>query len=232
MKILWVVGIVFFLAGVGMLTGSFFAWRSFADFSAHAKSVDGVVVDLAYLQSSKGRGTYAPVAEFTAADGSKVHVTGSVSSSSPAYSRGDHLRILYDPANPEHARIDSFSETWFGPVLLAGMGTVFALVGGGIVFGLVRQRKVRGWLAKNGMRVQAKFEAVIFDTGLKVNNRSPWRLTCQWQHPVTAKVYMFRSDPIWFDPTPFVKRDQLDVLVNADNPKQYMVDTSFLPAAG
>ena len=63
MKILWVVGIVFFLAGVGMLTGSFFAWRSFADFSAHAKSVDGVVVDLAYLQSSKGRGTYAPVAE-------------------------------------------------------------------------------------------------------------------------------------------------------------------------
>jgi hypothetical protein len=45
-------------------------------------------------------------------------------------------------------------------------------------------------------------------------------------------VYLFKSANIWFDPTAFVKRDTLDVLVDMDNPKRYQVDISFLPQAG
>jgi hypothetical protein len=32
------------------------------------------------------------------------------------------------------------------------------------------------------------------------------------------------------DPRPFVKRELLDLLINLDNPKQYYVDLTFLPA--
>jgi len=142
------------------------------------------------------------------------------------------VRVLYDPANPEHGKIDSFMEQSFGVLMLGGMGAIFGLVGGGIVGYQVRQRKVRAWLAQNGMRVRAKFEGVDYDTSLTVNGRHPWRLTCQWQHPATQKVYLFRSDPIWFDPSAFVKREELDVTVNADDPRQYVVDTSFLPKSG
>lgn len=228
MKLLWLIGGVFFLVGLGMLAGCFFSWRSTAEFTAHAVHAEGTVADQAYRSSSKG-GTYSPVVEFTDQQGQKIHFTGSIGSSSPAYARGDKVSVLYDPANPEHAHIDSFMENWFGPLLLGGLGSVFSLAGGGMLVFQVRQRKMRGWLARNGMRVQAKFESVDYDTNLSVNGRHPWRLVCQWQHPVTQKVYLFRSDPIWFDPTSFVKREQLDVLVNADDPKQYVVDTSFLP---
>jgi len=232
MKIFWILGTVFLAVGLGMFAGGFLAWRSHAAFAAHALRADGIVVDQARSSGSKGGTMYSPVVEFSTADGRTVRVTGSVSSSSPSYARGDHVPVLYDPANAEQARLDSFMEAWFVTLIMGGLGSVFGLIGGGFLFVQVRQRKVRAWLAQNGMRVQARFDGVDYDTSLKVNGRSPWRLNCQWQHPVTQKVYMFRSDPIWFDPTPFVKRETLDALVNADNPKQYQVDTSFLPQAG
>ena len=34
---------------------------------------------------------------------------------------------------------------------------------------------------------------------------------------------------VWFDPTEFCNRESVDAVVNADDPRQYMVDTSFLP---
>ncbi|HZP67461.1 MAG TPA: DUF3592 domain-containing protein [Rudaea sp.] len=231
MKFLWVFGAIFLVVGVGLLSGGVAWWRASAAFAATAAGADGVVADLVYRSSSKG-GTYVPLVEFTTPDGARVHMTGSTGSNPAAYARGDHVHVLYDPANPERARIDSFMEQSLGPAILGGLGLVFALIGGGVVGAQIRRRKVRSWLAQNGMRVQARFEGVALDTSYAVNGRNPWRINCQWQHPVTQKVYIFRSDPIWFDPAPYVKRDALDVTVNADDPRQYLVDTSFLPQNG
>jgi len=223
--------ILFLVVGLGLLAGAGFLWRNHAGFAAHAVRADGVVIDLNYHSGSKG-GSYYPEVEFKAADGSVVHITGSTGSNPAAYDRGEHVAVIYQPNNPQGARIDSFSENWLGVVILGGMGLVFALIGGGFIYSGMHTRKVNRWLATNGMRVQAKFENVIYDTSLKVNGRSPWRLICQWQHPVTQKVYLFKSANIWFDPTAFVKRDTLDVLVDMDNPKRHQVDISFLPKAG
>jgi hypothetical protein len=232
MKILWIAGGIFLAVGLAMLAGGIALWRSNAAFAAHASSAEGTVIDLVYSSSSKGSGTYAPVYEFAAPDGHRVRITSSGGSNPPSYARGDHVRVLFDPANPEHAHIDSFMEQMFGVLILSGMGVLFALAGGFLLRMQLRQRKVRAWLAQNGMKVRAKFEGVDYDTSLSVNGRHPWRLTCQWQHPATQKVYLFRSDPIWFDPSQFVQRDMLDVTVNADDPRQYLVDTSFLPQSG
>ena len=233
MKVLWIVGGVFFVIGIGLLFGGVSWWRSNAAFAAHAASIDGTVSDLVWRRSSKGNGgTYVPVIDFTTPQGNRIHVTGSTGSNPAAYSRGDKVHLLYDPANPEHAQIDTFMERSFGPTLLSGLGAVFALVGGGVLAARVRQRKVRAWLAQNGMRVQARFEGVDYDTSLTINGKHPWRLMAQWQHPATQKVYSFRSDPIWFDPSPYVNREKLDVMVNADDPSQYQIDTSFLPKSG
>lgn len=231
MKFLGQLGGTSLLIGLGLLFGALFFWHSSAIFIAHAATAEGVVVDLAYSSSSKGGG-YAPVVKFTTVNGHALQMTGSVFSRPSRYSRGDRVRVFYDRARPEQAQIDAFMDTWFLPLVMGGIGLVFTLSGCGAIFVHQRQRKVREWLAQNGMRVQAKLEGINVDTSLSVNGRNPWRLSCQWQHPVTQKVYLFRSDPLWFDPAPFVKRDQLDVLVNMDNPGQYQVDTSFLPTAG
>jgi hypothetical protein len=226
----WISGI-FLIIGLGLLVGAGFMWRSQADFAAHAARTDGTVIDTIYRSSSKG-GSYYPQVEFKAPDGSAVHFTGRTGSNPASYSRGDRVTVMYRTDNPQDARIDSFFENWFGVLILGGLGAVFSLIGGGLIYGGLHTRQVNKWLAVNGMRVQAKFENVIHDTSLKINGRSPWRLICQWQHPVTQKVYVFKSANIWFDPASFVKRDTLDVLVDMDNPKRYQVDISFLPEAG
>lgn len=222
--------ILFLIIGLGLLAGAGFVWRNHASFAAHTLRADGTITDLIYHSSSKG-GSYYPEVEFKASNGSVVHVTGSTGSKPPAYSRGEHVTVMYQSDNPESARIDSFSENWLGVLILGGIGLVFALIGGGMIGATLRTGNSNRWLATNGMRVQAKFEGV--ESGnVQVNGRDSYRLKCQWQHPVTQKVYIFHSARVWFDPAPFVKRDTLDVLVDMDNPKRYQVDTSFLPEAG
>lgn len=230
MKRLWLFSVIFLVIGLGMLAGGVAIWYSHAQFAAHASRADGVVTDLSYHSSSKG-GTYYPLVQFTAADGRVVHITGSTGSNPSSYSRGDHVTVLYDPHSPEHAELDTFTDKWLAPLILGGMGLVFSLIGGGMLFAPLLKRRSHHWLAQNGMRVQARYEGV--ESGnMQVNGRDSYRLSCQWQHPVTQLVYTFLSDRLWYDPTPYVKRDTLDVLVNMDNPKQYQVDISFLPKAG
>lgn len=224
------ISILFLAIGLALLAGAGYVWRNHAQLAAHGQRAEGIVTDLVYHSSSRGSGTYAPTVEFTA-DGRVIRIDGS-GSNPPAFTRGEHVKVLYPAGNPEAGRIDSFSENWLLILILGGIGLVFALIGGGVVYSALRTREVNKWLALNGMRVQARFEEVQHDTSLKVNGRSPWRLVCQWQHPVTRKVYVFNSAHLWFDPTAFVKRDTLDVLVDMDNPRRYQVDTSFLPEAG
>jgi len=219
--------VLFFVIGLGLLAGAFAIWRSNANFAAHASRADGTVTDLSYHRSSKG-GSYYPIVQFTTPDGRVVHISGSSGSNPASYSRGDHVTVLYNPASPEQARIDSFGEQMFAPLLLAGMGLVFALLGGGMLFAPLFKRRTNKWLEQNGMRVQARFEGVE-PGNMQVAGRDSYRLRCQWQHPVTQLVYTFLSDRVWYDPTPYIKRDTLDVVVNADNPKKYRVDISFLP---
>ncbi len=230
MKRIRFISVLFFIIGLGLLAAAFAFWRSFANFQARATRTEGTVTELSYHHSSKG-GSYYPEVEFKTPDGRIVHFSGSTGSNPSSYSRGEHVQVLYDPASPEQAKIDSFSEKWLGPLLLGGLGLGFALIGGGMLFAPLFRRRSYEWLKLNGMRVQAKYEGVT-SGNMKVNGRSSYRLKCQWQHPVTQLVYVFLSDNIWFDPAPYVKRDTLEVLVNADNPKQYHVDISFLPKAG
>jgi Protein of unknown function (DUF3592) len=226
MKLFWIVGSVCLVAGLAMFGGGGALWRSHAAFAARALRADGVVTDFTHGRSSKRSGTiYTPIVTFTTSQGRELQVAGSGS----GYRRGDQVRVLYDPDNPEQAQIDSLMETWFWPLLLGFMGIMFGGVGGGMLVNQLRQSLSRTSLTRHGTRVQATFHGVDHDTSLTVNGRSPWRLNCQWRDPVTGKVYVFHSDEIWFDPTRYVQRDELDVMINSDDPNEYEVDTSFLP---
>jgi hypothetical protein len=73
--------------------------------------------------------SYAPV--FSFCSGGKTYTVTSKISSSPAdFVVGDSVKVRYDPANPENARIHTFYRT-------CGIGIIFGVVGAGfITFGL------------------------------------------------------------------------------------------------
>ena len=57
-----------------------------------------------------------PVAQFQADDGS-LRV-------------GDSVKLVYDPANPQHARLDKWGNRWAGPLALWGAGLVILVMAG------------------------------------------------------------------------------------------------------
>ena len=71
-------------------------------------------------ESDSGEGgccVYSPVIEFVAGGQTFTFESGNASDP-PAYDVGEEVRVLYDPANPETAQIDSFFERWVFPIII------------------------------------------------------------------------------------------------------------------
>lgn len=228
MKTITIIKYVFLLVGLGMLAGSVALLQHTRAFIARAARADGVVTELV-ARHSNDSDTWAPVVRFTPGGGEPVEFTSSSSSNPPSYHRGENVVVLYDPAQPQRARIDGFFSLWGAPLILGVLGTVFSGIGSGIMlFGRVSRRRDEE-LMLNGRPIQAEFQAVEQNTSLTVNGRHPWRVTAQWQDPATTMVHVFHSHNLWYDPTGYIDRKQIMVFVDTANPKKYHVDLSFLP---
>jgi len=228
MKSLKWIRVIFSIIGLGMLVGSFFLYQNTAGFLTSAVEAEGVVIDLVRKRSSDST-TYAPTVRFTTANGTMIEFTSSTSSNPPSYSRGEQVAILYLPAQPDEAKIDSFSSLWGGTIILAGIGGVFFLIGAGmIVYGIRKQNK-KEYLLQRGTRINTNFQAVSRNTSYKVNGRHPYVITSQWMNPKTNELHIFESDNIWFDPKDHIKTDTMTVYIDPNDPGEYHMDISFLP---
>jgi hypothetical protein len=219
---------IFLVVGVLLLGVAGVVAVRTVQFLGGANSATGEVVELVPHRSSKGGTTWSPVVSYTV-NGEVHRLEGSYSSNVLMYEVGERVTVRYEPGNPGEARIDGWLGTWLLPTILGGIGVVFGAVGGGFLLVRLRRRRRRDWLLANGARIQARLIGVEQNTSFSVNGRSPWRLRCQWQDPSTGRVHVFVSDDVWYDPGPFVKKDELDVLIDASNPARHHVDISFLP---
>jgi hypothetical protein len=63
-------------------------------------------------------------------------VTSDVWSSPADFGVGESVRVRYDPANPQDARIHAFWETW-GTVVIPGVVGAIFVIGGSKLLGLL-----------------------------------------------------------------------------------------------
>ncbi len=227
---------VFLGVGIIMLIISGFVFVNEVKFLAHVSKNQGKVIDLVAVGSNSTSGhrgggiTYAPKIQYQTKSGNTVFFVSSTSSSTPHYFVGEKVNILYDPANPAKAQIDSFFDKWFGPIIALFFGLVFFSVGFGLII-VPKILKTRGnKLKATGDPIDTAFVKVELNEGIEVQGRSPYRVISQWLDPVLNQMYMFHSANIWFDPSDYVKKDQkITVYVDPDNYKKYYMDIGFLP---
>jgi len=132
-----IVTAIFFLVGLLVLGKSTSVVIDRRHEIATAARGDGVVIDLIASRDSESE-TYHPRVRFTTANGEAVEFTGSMGSDPPGFDIGEQVSVLYDPANPNDARIDAFFQLWFAPLMLGILGTFFITAGGGLTIGLLR----------------------------------------------------------------------------------------------
>ena len=118
---------VLVLFGAGLLVLGLWLHRNTAAFLERAVPGDGVVVDLVASHSNGGV-TWAPVVEFRH-EGRAHRFRDSVSSNPASYRRGDGVRILYDPARPDDARIDRGRWNQAIPLSISVCGALLCALG-------------------------------------------------------------------------------------------------------
>ncbi|HEX7129392.1 MAG TPA: DUF3592 domain-containing protein [Rhodanobacteraceae bacterium] len=236
MKTVTIVKFVFLVVGVAMLAAAVYMYGNTRSFLAGAVRANGTVVALQRTESLEHDDhhtyqtvSYFPIVQFTDASGKRIEFTSDSGSNPPAWSRGDHVEVLYRADAPGKPRINSFMSLWFGTLIAGGLGVVFTTIAVAMIVVPMRRRRLESFLKTNGVPVEATFESVELNTSMKVNGQSPWRVLAQWLDPATSQVHVFKSDNLWFDPTAYIKDHKINVFVDRANPKRYYVDLSFLP---
>lgn len=88
----------------------------------------GNVVRLQESNSSEGGCcVYSPVIEFRA-NGQTYSFESGNASDPPTYDVGEEVSVLYDPANPGTAQINSFFERWVFPIIIVPAMILAALI--------------------------------------------------------------------------------------------------------
>lgn len=216
----------FTLLGSAMLIGTLFMYKGNQEFIAKSIETDGIVIDLLEFKS-KNRRTYKPLVQFTDNKGKLIEFT--TAQTSRSHYIGEKVKVLYNPALSHEAKINSYFSLWGSAIFVGGFGALFLIVCCGIMIKNVMKKNKKKYLEQYGAKIETDFQNVNINTSLKVYGVSPFVVVSQWQNPETSKIHVFTSDNIWFDPTDFIKSDRIQVFIDRQNPKKYVVDLSFLP---
>ena len=228
MKALSIIKYLFTFLGLAMLVGSFYINEDTRSFIAQATKTEGTVVQLILSYSDNSR-TYHPLVRFTDTNGKAIEFVSSTGSNPPGYSEGEKVEVLYLPAEPYKARLNSFFSLWGGSIIVGGLGGIFLLIGGGIFLAPKLKSRKNEYLREQGSPIETEFQSVAFNTAVSVNGRNPFQVITQWKNPSTSQIQIFKSDNLWYDPTEHIQNKRIRVFVDRNNPKKYYVDLSFLP---
>jgi hypothetical protein len=116
-----------------LFLGGFCLWGVYAGYVSwkleqNGEATTGIVTQLEEGSDSDGNCcVYSPVIEFEA-NGQTYSFESDNASYPPAYEVGEEVSVLYDPADPNTAQINKWTERWLVPVILVPAMLLTALV--------------------------------------------------------------------------------------------------------
>ena len=125
-------GALFELVGIVFLAVTI--WHSsgtLEQFERNSISVDAVVVG--FKGSFDGQ---APVFQYRYGEETYQHESN-IYSNPPAYEKDETVELLIDPNNPSDPLVNSFSEIWLLPLIFGFLGSVFFLIGSGVLISVI-----------------------------------------------------------------------------------------------
>ena len=220
---------LFFCVGCILLILAGYMLYSSMQFQKTALRAEGVVTEVRYERSSDSKGSYHPVVAFNTNQNKRIVFESSTGSSSYRGTEGNSIEVLYAADAPENAEINDALSQWIAPIILGGMGIVFAGIGF-VPFLIMRVRSRQGArLLHEGVPIEAKIIGVELNQAIQFNGRSPYRIKSQWLDKNTNQVFVFYSDNIKFDPSSYIQSETITVYIDKNNPKKYHMDISLLP---
>lgn len=222
-------GVIFSIIGLGLLAiGGYLLFDSRA-FLSDAAATSGTVISL--VESDEGG--YAPIVSFVTGDGESFVLRSNVYSEGWKERQGDIVTVLYDPADPKKAKIDSLFQLWGATLIISGVGVVFSGVGLGIFGYRVFARRRRQWLLSHGRLIITDFKGIELNERVSLrrvsNVQHPFKIISEWYDSSLGQLCRFESENLWFNPEDHISSDSIQVYIDPNNPRKYYMDVSFLP---
>jgi hypothetical protein len=229
----YVVGAIFILVGAGFIWGGISMFTNDQRFAKIAVPGEGTILEINRSSSTSGddtnKVTFYPVVRFETPDGKNVEFIGA-GSSQPGYTAGQTVPVLYNPNQPNEARIKTSVPGTILTLIFPIVGLIALLIGVLTFISPIYSKRKKAWLQKNGQTITVP---VLRVDKIQDSRGTPsYFIIGQWQNPNDQKVYIFSSEQIIFDPNPYVSGQQLQVLIDPNNPNRYHMDISFLPTIG
>lgn len=185
---------------------------------------------VSFGESDRGEGdaiSYTSIVEFEATDGKTYSFEGASGHNKVLHVPGDSVPVLYEQGNPLSARL--LSQVHAGSTLgyiFGGLGLVIA----GLMFYLNRKRITKKRkMFDEGIVVDAIINDVVVDKKITANEgEHPIRLVACWSDKDKKITREFTSDPIFKEYDPSLINEKVGVVMLADDPETYHVDTTFL----
>ena len=138
---------------------------------------------------------------------------------------GDRMTVYYSPQNP--LKIKTRGGHLFGSICFAVIGVVFLCIFFVFIGWKVRAGRKKDYLKRNGTLVQADITDVYENMQVTMNDRHPFRISCEYKAP-DGKVYTFHSGDLWYESHELPHEGKLPVYVDPRDYSRYYVDTSVL----
>lgn len=236
MKVFSLIGGIFFVVGLGLLSGAAVAGLSTKSFIDRAMEGSGVVKELERRVTRDEDGydsvSFYPVVEYYP-EGSSESITfrSNTGSNPPAFQVGEEVSLYYSPTDYNDVRLNTFFSLWGVSMILLFIGAIFTALGGGFVTASIIKKGRDSWLRKNGTVIRAELDSVIRNHNVKLNGVSPFQLLLKYSDNNTGQLYTFKSDNIYDNPEPYLRTNGIsivNVLIDPQDPKRYLVDLTFL----
>lgn len=211
-------------AGIGLffLCTTLFLWVNDQKKLKPWIKVEGTIIDLV------GQDTYAPVFEFKAKNGDIFNVKSNTSSNPPSFEINEKVEVIYDPQNPNKAKINTFFQLYLIEFILGIIAIIFTCIGFGMLFFQKRKEAKINYLKMFGQRIETEFKKVDLNYMIAINQKHPYRILTEgfWN----GEKRLFLSENLWFDPIPYLQvKQKIIILIDLKNSKNYYMDISFLP---
>lgn len=143
------------------------------------------------------------------------------------YRKGDVLPVIYDPAEPEGAKIYTYLSTWGTTIICAVLGLFFIITT--IVNIVIDSRKnaLRSRLLANGRRIRAEVIEIVENTAREREEGHPVHIIAEWINPHSSNVHRYESGDIWFDPRDHIEGGRIEVVVDRVDPGRYLFALEF-----
>lgn len=204
--------------------GIFMLMPLFSIFKAASLKKHGVKTEATVLSIKSNKSSNTVTVSFTMADGTEVTAKGV---EGKHVVPGDKTAVWYDPEAPQKIDLGGSQRSNIRAVVITGLVFIFLIY---LFIKYTLTDLANKKLVKTGTKIEAEFVAVDRDERIKIKGQSPWIIRCSWVDNRNNQKYYFVTKPYTIDPAPYLNgRYHLDVFINPADPKQYFIDTSFMP---